>query len=443
MVANLASLFAVVVILSGCNLKYSPINSKLSMWIFVEGSGINYDSSKTATYPQLTVFNSKLYTIWTEGTTVSQIRVSVYNGNDDAPARKLVDGNGVNGINHDSTQSAFDPQLTVFNSKLYATWYEGNGTAYQIRIAVYNGNDNSPAWSFVDGNGVNGINKDVTKSAFFPQLTVFNSKLYSTWSEAFGAEIYQIRMAVYNGNDGAPAWSFVDGNGVNSINKDATKSAYNPQLTVFNSKLYSTWFEFYGSKYQIRMAVYNGNDGAPAWSFVDGNGVTGINKDVTKHAYNPQLIVFNSKLYSTWYEYNSYAYQIRMAVYNGNDGAPAWSFVDGNGINGINKGATNQAYYPQLTVFNSKLYSTWSETSWSETTNNYIYQTRVAVYNGNDGAPEWSFVDGNDVTGLNKDATKQAYYPQLIVFNSKLYASWFEFNGSVNQIRMVVGQGLH
>ncbi len=47
---------------------------------------------------------------------------------------------------------------------------------------------------------------------------------------------------------------------------------------------------------------------------LDGNGTNGINKDVTKNAFNPQLTVFKEKLLATWYEYNSTAYQIRVVV---------------------------------------------------------------------------------------------------------------------------------
>ena len=118
------------------------------------------------------------------------------------------------------------------------------------------------SWMFVDGNGTNGINKDPAKNAYSPQLTVLGSKLYAIWDE--GSTATQIRVAVYNGNDAAPSWNFVDGNGTNGINKDATKSAFSPQLTVLGSKLYAAWVEHNGTSYQIRVAVYNGIDTAPS-----------------------------------------------------------------------------------------------------------------------------------------------------------------------------------
>jgi hypothetical protein len=345
----------------------------------------------------------------------------------------FVDGNSTNGVNKDVTKAGYLPQLTVLGSKLYATWYEYNGTVYQIRVAVYNGNNTTQAWTFIDGNGANGINKDTTKNADVPQLTVFGNKLYATWKE-INNTAYQIRVALYNGNDASPAWTFVDGNGINGINKDTTKNASCPHLTAIVNTLYSTWEEDNGTVNQIRVAVYNGNDGSPAWTFVDGNGTNGINKDTTKNANVPQLTVFSNELYSTWEEDNGTVNQIRVAVYNGNDASPAWTFVDGNGINGINKNTTKSANVPQLTVFGSALYATWYED------NNTANQIRVAVYNGNDVSPVWTFIDGSGTNGINKDATKNAYASQLTAFGNALYAAWYEDNGTANQIRVAVRQ---
>jgi hypothetical protein len=75
----------------------------------------------------------------------------------------FVDGTGADGINRQAFFYADLPQLTVFEGRLYATWQESNGTALQVRVAVYSGDDASPVWAFVDGNGTNGINKDASQ----------------------------------------------------------------------------------------------------------------------------------------------------------------------------------------------------------------------------------------------------------------------------------------
>ena len=157
------------------------------------------------------------------------------------------------GINKIKTKPANNPRLTVSNSKLYATWEESNDTSTQIRMAVYNGNDIAPSWTFIDGNGTNGLNVDPLRFARYPQLVDFASNLYATWQEFNGAAT-QIRLALYNGNDAAPSWTFMNGSGIGGLNHDVLDSADHPELTVFNSKLYVSWDEYYSVSH-IRVAV--------------------------------------------------------------------------------------------------------------------------------------------------------------------------------------------
>lgn len=335
----------------------------------------------------------------------------------------FVDGNGTNGINKDTARGINTPQLTEFSSKLYSIWAETNGVAKQIRIAEWDG---ASTWSFVDGNGTNGINKDANEIADRPQLTVFNSKLYATWFENYKSGdvgTNQIRVAEW---DGTSTWNFVDGNGATGINKDTNQEAYDPQLTVYNSKLYAIWYESNGTNDQIRITEW---DGGSTWNFVDGNGANGINKDTGQNARRPQLTVFNSKLYAIWYESNGIGDQTRIAEWDGNS---TWRFVDGNGTNGINWKPWEDASDPQLTVFNSKLYAIWIEDSNED-------RVRVAEWNG---ASTWSFIDGNDAYGINPRNTQDdADEAQLTVFNSRLYAIWDQDTGDRNHIRVAEWDG--
>ncbi len=405
---------------SGVTLSATTTSVLVSSWADGEANtanGINKDPTRRGLYQRLTAFNGKLYASWNENNAggVDQVRISVYNGNDSAPSWTFVDGNGANGLNYNTAEMSGDTILNVFNSKLYAAWWEANSGVGQIRVAVYNGNDSAPSWSFVTG--ASGLNKDPTKYAVLPYIYEFNSKLYIAWSEQIAGAINQMRVAVYNGNDSAPSWSFVDGNGVTGINKNTGVRAYYARLIALNSKLYLTWHE--GTPAQVRVAVYNGNDSAPSWSFVDGNAATGLNKDTTKLAYEPRPAVFNSKLYLTWREQTTIE-QIRVVVYNGNDSSPSWSFVDGNGVTGLNKDTTLAAGYQEIVAAGTILYVSWSDGVAG------TGQVRVAAFNGNDSAPSWSFVDGNAATGLNVDTNVTAWYPFITTFNSKLYLIWKE-----------------
>ncbi|MEW5756871.1 MAG: SUMF1/EgtB/PvdO family nonheme iron enzyme [Pseudomonadota bacterium] len=330
-------------------------------WRFVDGgAGLNRNPRHDAFDIQLTAFDSRLYAIWQEDNKhESVIQAAVYNGDDAAPAWSPVLGAHRLGLNYDSRAIASFPQLTVANGKLYATWSEYNETAKQIRVAVYNGNDEAPAWRFVDGNTSAGINKDPTHTANYPQLTALGDKLYATWLENSETSAH-IRVAVYNGDDATPRWTFVDEARGPGLNFDSDSTAFYPELTAHAGKLYATWTETGGSVTQARVAVYNGDDQAPHWRFVDGE--RGINRNSDARAYRPQLTSFGDQLYVTWYEDDSRANtQIRVAVYNGNDQAPAWRLVDGGGEAGLNKNNDMTAVDSQLRVFNGKLYITWKE----------------------------------------------------------------------------------
>lgn len=408
-------------------------------WNFIDGNtenGLNWDYSKIAEEVQQTIFNNKLYAIWEESNgNTRQARVAVFNNDYGTPVWNFVDGNGGQGINKSVGRHINDPQLTVFGNKLYAIWSEYTGK-YQVRVAVYNGDDSAPSWRFVDGDQhAEGINWSNSQSANNPQLTAFNNKLYATWHESNGTRT-QIRVSVYNGNDNSPVWNFVDGsNALKGLNKNEAQHAQTPQLTVFSGKLYATWFESNGSTDQIRAAVYNGDDSAPVWNFIDGNKEEkGLNINSAQHAQFPQLTAFGNRLYLTWNESNGNREQIRVALYNNNDSAPTWKFVDGNVSNqGINKDSTASAITPQLTVFRNKLHATWSEKKGS------YYQVRVAMYSGDDNAPVWKLVDRDQAVGLNKISTYHGYDPQIISFQDKLHVIWYESYTSKGKIRAAAG----
>lgn len=353
----------------------------------------------------------------------------------DSVSWKFVDGDGANGLNYNVRRDSYFPRFTAYNSKLYVAWREeGEDLTLQIRVAVYSGNDHAPSWKFVDGNGATGINHNAAMNAYNPSLIVFDDKLYAVWHENNGTSD-QIRVAVYNGRDDAPSWAFVDGNGSNGINRDASKPAKNVAMAVLGSQLYATWHEQLEGIEHIRVAAYNGNDNAPTWTFVDSPGMKGMNYDNTFDAFEPSLTVFKSKLYAVWREFNGEAYQVRMAIYNGQDDAPFWEFVTGRGSNGANYDSTRDAVSPRLEVSEGKLYAIWQESAGE------VEQIRAAVYNGNDRAPSWAFVAGDKTKGMNRDAGKSAYAPQLISFGSGLHAAWYESDGNTDQIYVAAYNG--
>ena len=388
-------------------------------WYFVDGNGtvgINKNPSNRADDPQLTVYDSSLYAAWAEN---NEIKITVYNNNDNNPSWSFIDYS----IPGDK------PQLTVFNSKLYLIWRNS-----VINVAIYNGDNKNPSWTLISNNG---LNKNINRFASYPQLTVYNSKLYATWLEDFSgsATIYNVRVAAYNGDENNPAWSFVDGENAYGLNIDPNDTAYCPQLTVFNSKLYIIWEEN-SQPAKIHVAVYNGDENNPAWSFVENNGNDCINKDITMHGSEPQLTVYKSDLYAIWTEFynhqNGSNLQVTVAKYNGDDTSPSWQYVDSGEDYGINKNIKESADNPQLTSMNSNnpgLFAIWAEGS--------VSQIHVAIFNGENNSPMWSFIDSDNVHGINKDYNLRVLHPQLTAFNSKLYAIWQE-DMPICQIRVAV-----
>lgn len=463
-------------------------------------TGLNRNTSRLARWPELISFNSKLYLTWSELSTASfsseRIRARVYNGNDSSPTWTLIDGNGTNGINK-AAYSAFRPKFFELNGKLYATWEETDSSSVkQVRVRVYNGNDASPAWTFVDGNSATGLNKNTSYSANNIHAAVYGTKLYLSWTEsddvtytpsqvrflAFNgnditplwtfldgngstgiaqntltgsslsamsvsnsqlfvgiaqettSSVMQAHVAVYNGNDAAPDFSFVHSNVLNSLSSNKTLNSFSPSLSTVNSKLYAAWMEDEdgSNMYGVRVAV-SSNRGL-SWDFVDGGGTSGIKKDPGAQGFDPKLYSFGSKLYATWMESGS-TQKVHVAVYGGNDQVPAWTFVDSAGPNGINRDPAVNGRNPTLRAFNTKLYATWTEGSGAG-------QVRVAVYSGNDSSPAWAFVDGNSPTvGINRDSSRNALDSTLVELQGKLYAVWREFNGTSTQIRVAVYNG--
>lgn len=403
---------------------------------FIDGNGtngINYSAtSANVKSPFAVSYNNTLTVTWTEAAS-TQTRAKQYNPS--SGAWTFIDPGTSTGINI-SGNSSEGARLAVFNSKLYGLWSETS--VYRRTVGrVYS--DTPGTWNTVTAGIASGENKNANADAKFGSAIVFNNKLYWFWTEDKGASLFQIRVKVYNGNDSSPVWTFVDGGGVNGINKDNTKSANNNgadpfSAAVLNGKLYLSWDEFNGSAVsQIRVAVYNGNDAAPVWTFVDGNGVNGLNRNASFGAYNPTLSILNNKLYNIWQEDNGTCAQIRAAVYNGNDSTPSWTFIDGNSPSfGINLNSSKNGDQPHSLVFNGKLYALWNEDNLSA-----VKQARLAVFNGDDTGPVWKFVDGaNTSAGINKNSGQSTkVFPKMAEFNNRLHIVWVETNGSFDQVR--------
>ena len=404
-----------------------------SVWTDVTNAGIyglNFNVTKNAggnSAAVLPATPNKLYMIWTErggssGTT-SQVRVSVYNGDNASPSWKRVDSrvNGAarlasEGINRVPTVAAIQPVLAVFNSTLYAGWVEGK--TFQVRLARYNGDDTNPNWTFVDGNAAStGLNRNSGKTARELTMAVFAGKIYLCWAELGGtvkrSEAYQIRVRAYDGIN----YTWADSGTANGINRDPTRSAGFPSLAAHNGDLFVGFHEWNGSGQQIRVKAYAGGT---TWTAVDGGGAIGVNPEGP--AIFPSLASLNGQLYIAFDQIDI----IRVVSYNGS----SWKYADGvSATEGLNKNSAYSGTLPSLTAHNGRLYVAWQE--YSHSSSGAIRDTvRMKVFNGDDSAPAWSFTDGGGYSGIAKDSVETTSEPAMASFNGRLYVHWNE--GGIN-----------
>ena len=374
----------------------------------------------------------------------------------------LVDGgNSLDGINYNNLKNADNVTLYSFQSKLYAGWTESSsyGSVTQVRVKRFD--ISSSVWETADYNGIpmegsrdsvdlnllgNGndfygvwveknyaspfmpsirvakfdnqtltwvkyisysaISDNLSKS---PDLGSLGSNIYGIWSEYNGSK-QQIRVKKFNGNN---SWSVDKA----SLNNSQSQDALNPTMEEFNNKLYAVWQESNGTVDQIRVASTDGTNWGSS---------TGINLSSSKDGKNPNLITFDSKLFAAWTENNASGHS-QIRVKSSSDGS-TWTSVDGNDANkGINKDYRNNAYHPKLVVANSNLYAVWLEENGST-------QVRVAQF---DNSSSWTFKDGDGFDGLNVNTARVTGKASAAEYNNQLYVAWSETNdNNTTQIRV-------
>ena len=374
----------------------------------------------------------------------------------------LVDGgNTLDGINYNNLKNADNVTLYSFQSKLYAGWTESSsyGSVTQVRVKRFD--ISSSVWETADYNGIpmegsrdsvdlnllgNGndfygvwveknyaspfmpsirvakfdnqtltwvkyisysaISDNLSKS---PDLGSLGSNIYAIWSEYNGSK-QQIRVKKFNGNN---SWSVDKA----SLNNSQSQDALNPTMEEFNNKLYAVWQESNGTVDQIRVASTDGTNWGSS---------TGINLSSSKDGKNPNLITFDSKLFAAWTENNASGHS-QIRVKSSSDGS-TWTSVDGNDANkGINKDYRNNASHPKLVVANSNLYAVWLEENGST-------QVRVAQF---DNSSSWTFKDGDGFDGLNVNTARVTGKASAAEYNNQLYVAWSETNdNNTTQIRV-------
>ena len=317
----------------------------------------------------------------------------------------LVDGgNSLDGINYNNLKNADNVTLYSFQSKLYAGWTESSsyGSVTQVRVKRFD--NSSSVWETAD---YNGIPMEGSRDSVDLNLLGNGNDFYGVWVEKNYASPFMPSIRVAKFDNQTLTW--VKYISYSAISDNLSKS---PDLGSLGSNIYAIWSEYNGSKQQIRVKKFNGNN---SWS-VD---KASLNNSQSQDALNPTMEEFNNKLYAVWQESNGTVDQIRVASTDGTN----WG-----SSTGINLSSSKDGKNPNLITFDSKLFAAWSETNASG-------HSQIRVKSSSDGST-WTSVDGNDANkGINKDYRNNASHPKLVVANSNLYAVWLEENGST-QVRV-------
>lgn len=421
-------------------------------------SGVNQDPAQAAVGASVTTLGTRVFVAWSEVSATSsksQVRVRSFDAQQFPVTWDVEDGGNAaaSSLQFDPTQDGTAPVLAALASKLYCAWQEVSTSASsptQVRVAVYQGLVPSGVgvlqWLLVDQKPVTaaGVNRDAMQSAAAPTLTAHSSKLYAAWHEVSAATgVSQIRVAVFNGLDAAPAWTFVDGNAAaRGINYAALGAAQNVRLasctSIANSAtmvLYAAWEEREATTntQQVRVAALTGTDASPKWVFVDGNTAFGLNANTAMSATAPSLACMGTSLAVAWSEAALTAagvsvLRIRAMQFNGNVASPRWKALDQSvGLNfDLAQSATSIRLRAQPVGGSAVLYATWEETSAVTGTS----QVRVASFTGSLDKPSWTFLDGaRSTSSLNHDSARSAVRPVLAVsptLTFQLFAFWHE-----------------
>jgi len=353
------------------------------------------------------------------------------------------------GLNYDRTQGASTPGVVSIGTRLYAAWIEKRAATGvdQLRIAVRDSAQASPAWRFVEGRAApdEGLNRDVARAAEAPRLHAVGDTLYAAWIERT-AGASQLRVAELGTADATPAWTYIDhlydgatlraATASVGLNFDPARSVVSPAeiapaFASDGTNLWLAWAESNGTVGQIRVAnkVSVTGPGGPvtAWSLIDGAAAGGLNVDAARDAESPSLQVAEGKLYAAWAESHgatpgtNTSSRIRVAVTaNPTAATPTWAPLSGD-ADPVNASATGWAYSPTLALTGQILNVAWMESGPSIVG----YNMHVKSRNLAAAAPAWTAASDDGNSALTTGTTG-GVDPNVAVANGELYAAWSE-----------------
>lgn len=297
-------------------------------------------------------------------------------------------------INNNTVLPADRPAIAETNgttNTVYVTWQEHNGTNYEVFAKEYDG----VGWIHLNGP----VNNNLTENAVAPDMGMQGQIPMICWSETESAN-GQVRVKMYNGGN----WQQF-GTLPNLNNNDAV----GPRMAIDNLTplVLVTWQEHTGSLYEVFVRKLNGLNWDSPFRLNVGGG---------NNAYAPDITAHNDNMFV--------AFQEKMA------GMPMRVYVRGGSFWGnfgaVNKDMNQNATNPRINAEGSVPYVVWEEYNGS---NREIFVKR---HNG-----LWELQDLGNLTtsgSLNRNATQDAFAPDIDIYNGTPYVAWCESNGTNTQV---------
>jgi hypothetical protein len=222
-----------------------------------EWTSVSSPSSTTPGSPDLLSHNGYLILSWSNGDAPFVIRAEAY---ESGGSWSSIDKGSA--LNRDSAQSASDPELSVVDEKLYLSWNEAvdvsgpSNPSYRVRSSVLSGTVSSPHWDALDKGEMQGMNydpgDDEPRTTTDIENTALDGKLYLSFSQgpadggASPAE--QLRALAVTGSPAEPAWNFIgdyaDQGRTEGLNADSSNDAWDSAVLGHNGSLYLAWREY-------------------------------------------------------------------------------------------------------------------------------------------------------------------------------------------------------
>jgi hypothetical protein len=281
------------------------------------------------------------------------------------------------------------PALVDFDGRAYVAWSERNGNRWAVRVDRLTGR----GWEPVGGT----LNRDMTKRAVRPSLTVLNGKLFAAWEE-YGGGGWHIWVSSYDGSGWQPVGGDLNSSGARAVQ---------PRIAAIGGTLYVAFGPSVDGVPRIEVVRFDGSDWQRVGSY--------LNLDAADAAHWASIADVGGTPYVAWEETVLGTSHVLVDRLEGAD----WQPVGGE----VRSPNASAAYQPTITSVNGTPYVAWEENEYGDT----LWHSWVASFDGNNWQPSGELRSAHALNALGPDITTIKGVP---------YVTWEEYGGGTWSIRV-------